>query len=509
MSSSSTASFDRVVALVSVVILAVLMWFSASLYFENDIKRKLVREAQSGIEKLDIIISEVADTLHQLNNIPEQNCSKDLLIQMRRELFKSNFINDIGFIRNGKLVCTTGLGVLDNPIDAADSDYVSLNGFEVSVNHNIALFDNLYLASIARLKSYNAVIRDESLNGLVDNQFHWQLVYQDNGKNIHIVGEKGIFQPDNLSTYSNFGCSKKAPYCIGLLSDKGQLYKHYHQSLNLTYLLIICLSLIFYVLIRKQLRKYRSIKSRIRRGFGNDAFYCLYQPIVELRSGKIVGCEVLARYKDIQGHVYPDEFIPLINKLELTWSFTEKVILETLRDVELIAPELKGFKFNINFFAKDISSSQVLEILKLPELLESKVQLVIEITEDEKLSTRSSAKALKKLSDKGFLIAVDDFGTGYSNLKQLRDISCDTLKIDRSFISEMEDGSIRSTLIPHIVDIAKQLNLKIVAEGVENEMQRSALLDEGVEFAQGWLFGKAMPMAELLALIKKQEQEQA
>ena len=58
------------------------------------------------------------------------------------------------------------------------------------------------------------------------------------------------------------------------------------------------------------------------------------------------------------------------------------------------------------------------------------------------------------------------------------------------------------------MDIAKQLNLKIVAEGVENEMQRSALLDEGVEFAQGWLFGKAMPMAELLALIKKQEQEQ-
>ncbi|MDC2890698.1 EAL domain-containing protein [Psychrosphaera algicola] len=105
-------------------------------------------------------------------------------------------------------------------------------------------------------------------------------------------------------------------------------------------------------------------------------------------------------------------------------------------------------------------------------------------------------------------MAVDDFGTGYSNLKQLRDISCDTLKIDRSFISEMEDGSIRSTLIPHIVDIAKQLNLKIVAEGVENEMQRSALLDEGVEFAQGWLFGKAMPMAELLALIKKQKQKQ-
>lgn len=479
-----------------------------SIYFEKDLRRTLANEADSGIEKLDIIISEVSGSLRKLNQLPTQNCNNELLVQMRRVMFNSNFINDIGFLSGRNVICTTGLGVLDEPFDAGNSDYIGINGFEVTAKLNLLLFDEVYPASIVRFKSYNAVIKDESLMDLIDDQFRWELVYQDNEKIIHIVGEEGIFEAHNGTEYSTSNCSDIAPYCIGLLSDEGQLFKHYQQSINMAYLLIICLSLIIYVLIRKQLRRFRSLKSRIKRGFRNDNFYCLYQPIVELRSGKIVGCEVLARYQDNQGVVYPDLFIPLINALGLTWAFTEKVIVQSLNELDHIAPELKKLKFNINFFAKDISSTQVLKVLDLPGISDTKIQLVIEITEDEKLSTRSSAEALKTLSDKGFEIAVDDFGTGYSNLKQLRDISCDTLKIDRSFISEMEDGSIRSTLIPHIVDIAKQLNLKIVAEGVENELQRTALLNEGVEFAQGWLFGKAMPMAELLALVKEQEQEQ-
>ena len=128
--------------------------------------------------------------------------------------------------------------------------------------------------------------------------------------------------------------------------------------------------------------------------------------------------------------------------------------------------------------------------------------------ENEKLVGSDVTSYLESLSKAGFKIAIDDFGTGYSNLQQLAKIPCDYLKIDRSFINEMEGGSIRSTLIPHIVKMAHQLNVPIVAEGVENSMQERALQEVGIKYAQGWAFGKPMTLPELIELFSRQQERE-
>jgi sensor c-di-GMP phosphodiesterase-like protein len=96
------------------------------------------------------------------------------------------------------------------------------------------------------------------------------------------------------------------------------------------------------------------------------------------------------------------------------------------------------------------------------------------------------------LRDEGFQISIDDFGTGYSNLNQIASMECNAIKIDRSFVADMETGSIKSSIIPHVVGMAEALKLRVVAEGVENEAQAKKLEEMQVEYGQGWLFGRPM-----------------
>jgi sensor c-di-GMP phosphodiesterase-like protein len=128
---------------------------------------------------------------------------------------------------------------------------------------------------------------------------------------------------------------------------------------------------------------------------------------------------------------------------------------------------------------------------------EKEFKLVLEITEDEQIATQSAVRHIKTLKRKGFLFAIDDFGVGYSNLSQLKSLNCDYLKIDRSFVMEMEDNSIRSSLIPHIVSIAEGLDVSLIAEGVENLDQSKQLQGLTIGFGQGWLYGKPQTIESL------------
>lgn len=499
---------DRIVSLIVVIIFAFLLFFLARLYFQYHVKSDLASHTEAGIHKFEQLTVDVVTTLRTLNQKQVAECDETLLVHMRREMFKSQYIHDIGFLQGEHLICTTGLGVLERPYLDEEPDYIGISGFRVFVNRRLVLFDQVIFATIVRLDSYNAVIKLESLASLINGTLDWELVYTGEQKSHYVSGTHGIYraanQANNDDLLYHISCSEKVPYCLAIHSDPEVATASFQTSYRLMFVIAFILSIVVYVGMKKRIKRYRSLPERVKRGFKADAFYCLYQPIVELQTGKIIGCEVLARYEDNQGQVFPDQFIPLIAKLNLSWPFTEQILNQAIADFSEVSQVLAGFRMNINIFAKDISQSRVTRLCQFKGLEQVDLQLIVEITEDEELASQTSANTLEKLSQHGFEIAVDDFGTGYSNLKQLRDFHCDALKIDRSFISEMEDGSIRSTLIPHIVEIANKLDLKIVAEGVENEAQRQALIDEGVQYAQGWLFGKPMPMKDLAALVAAQ-----
>lgn len=125
-------------------------------------------------------------------------------------------------------------------------------------------------------------------------------------------------------------------------------------------------------------------------------------------------------------------------------------------------------------------------------------QICIEVTERSFMNVSEMSEIISKTRSFGHCVYIDDFGTGYSNLSYLQDLNVDAIKIDKSFIATVHLNAASSLVAPHIINMAHSLNVKMVAEGVEIPAQADYLRAKGVQFAQGWLFGKAMPSTDMI-----------
>lgn len=116
---------------------------------------------------------------------------------------------------------------------------------------------------------------------------------------------------------------------------------------------------------------------------------------------------------------------------------------------------------------------------------------------------------ISRIKKMGYEVSVDDFGTGYSNLRIVKNIQPDIIKIDKSFVFDMEESSVRSSMIPQIIDIAATVGARVIAEGVENVEQRDLLLKLGVQYGQGYYFGRPMPLESFAQMYEEQIRVQA
>ena len=229
---------------------------------------------------------------------------------------------------------------------------------------------------------------------------------------------------------------------------------------------------------------------------------CHYQPIVDLASGQPIGCEVLARLDDAGRLVYPDHFIPALIADNRTWAFDAAVSTRALQELGAALPARGPFKVALNFFPQNLRRDAVEQHLRasLQALDRSDLQVELEVTEYN--FSPEIVPELQRLKADGYFISIDDFGTGYSNLGMVKRVAPDFLKIDKSFVFEMEDASLRSSLIPEIIAIAKAVNSQVVAEGIENAAQAAQLRAMGVPFGQGYYFAKPMPLEAFLAYLR-------
>lgn len=488
----------------AVISLSVIYYSDAMLH--REFHTNLQNSISQAFEAIENISTDTIDTLEELNKYNVVECNDETLLLMRKRIFLSEYIKDIGYFENNKLVCTSGLGMLSPPLPDSIPDYVGEKGVGVWLAKDILLFNRDLKAIAVRKGRFNALIRRDFLGNLLPSALDWELLFTIDGDLTYVAGKSDIYvQLQNqkfTDTSLNIArCSDRIPYCLGVKTPESYFEQQYRSAITGWYIIAGLIFICCFTFTHQFIRQYRSLHSRVRRGLHRGAFYCLYQPIVELDSGRIVGCEVLARFSDGKGDIYPDAFIPIISAVKQTWPFTRSILNYAFNDIKQAKSLPDSFKLSFNAFPQDIESGAILGLLQIDEYKTKTIQVVIEVTEDQKLCSVSSNDVLKALNSHGYQIAIDDFGTGYSNLRQIRDVKCHILKIDRSFVSEMEDGSIRSSLIPHILDIAQKLNVSVVAEGIENTMQSSALKDLGVKYGQGYMFGKPMPFDRLLELI--------
>ncbi|MFD1738930.1 putative bifunctional diguanylate cyclase/phosphodiesterase [Bacillus salitolerans] len=250
------------------------------------------------------------------------------------------------------------------------------------------------------------------------------------------------------------------------------------------------------------------LEADLRKAIKNDEFVLHYQPIVESKTFKLKGFEVLLRWEHPDYQVVPPHrFIPLAEETNLILPMGEwvlrnaclqaKVWQDTYQTSVTVAVNLSIKQFLQNDLADQIK--QILKETKLsPELLE------LEITESMTMNAMHTQEVLKELKQIGVKVAIDDFGTGYSSFAYLKKFSVDQLKIDRSFIRDMESGDTDLAIVRTIVSMAKHLQLEVVAEGVEEINQLHELQKMDCDFIQGYYFSKPVPPNEAEQFIKSQ-----
>jgi diguanylate cyclase (GGDEF)-like protein/PAS domain S-box-containing protein len=240
-------------------------------------------------------------------------------------------------------------------------------------------------------------------------------------------------------------------------------------------------------------------------------FVLHHQPEVDLGSGRIVGCEALVRWAHpTNGLMTADRFISLAEENGTIVPLGRWVLHEACRTVAAWRAEgivSDEFVLRVNLSARQIDqaglAAEVAQLLSDVDLPPG--NLCLEITETALMrDVRAGMAALTALHDVGVILAVDDFGTGYSSLSYLKRFPLDVLKVDRSFVDGIPDEAHDVAITTAILDLARSLDLRVTAEGVETAAQREALLAMGCTNAQGWLFGKAMPAEELAGRLAAQ-----
>lgn len=462
--------------------------------------------AKEILDNVRVVFRDAEITLDYLNALPYESCDVANLSEMRKTLFRSRFVKEIGFYQNDELLCSTYLGILDEPIEEDKPDFYTQLDDAFWINTPLQLFDKQATGTIVKRGRYNAVLDMDSVIGYSYTQ-DWQLFYNGD-KFYHMAGNPGLVD----STLSQEDMDARTGYfslrfilcderytntCLKVRSDHGRVLDLHMGKIVLFVFAMLMTAALTHMLTFNYLRRRRSLESRVSKGLKEHKFYCLYQPFVDLQTGKVIGCEVLSRFEDEFGPIYPDEFIPQVKEQDMTWEFTVDMITTAMKELNENPDIPEGFKVSFNLFSFDFTREGCLDLDFALGMNDKNFKLVLEITEDEQIATHSAVKHIKSLKSKGFLFAIDDFGVGYSNLSQLKTLNCDFLKIDRSFVMDMEDNSIRSSLIPHIVSIAEGLNVELIAEGVENAEQSKELKCLTIGFGQGWLFGKPQSASAL------------
>nr|WP_250885676.1 EAL domain-containing protein [Shewanella jiangmenensis] len=249
------------------------------------------------------------------------------------------------------------------------------------------------------------------------------------------------------------------------------------------------------------------LEADLRKALENDEFYLCYQPQIDVNaSNGVVGMEALLRWKHPKdGLVRTDVFIRVAEACGLVIDLDKWVLLRACSDGARWAAMLdKPFKLSVNVSAVHFRQPDFIDHLKqtLSDTGMPVSCLALEITEGVLMKELQVARPhLQQLKEMGVQVAIDDFGTGYSSLAYLRHFDVNVLKIDRSFLMDIADNPADQAIVSSIIELARNLKLEVVAEGVETEEQLTQVSERGCHIIQGYYFAKPMPREELDAYL--------
>lgn len=497
-------------------IAAALYWASrealrAELSYAGSVADEMLRRAIAARQQIFLALDTLGPTPHAV-------CSEATLGLMRELSMGLSYLKDVGASRDGRLICSS-MGRYPNGIPLGPSDALVPRGVQVWRDVVLPYAPGLHLNLFERRGWVVALHPDFVFDMALRDPDTTMAVLL--GSPPMVIQSRGPIEPARLTRALTLdsGHAELSDHLLVLrhspennittlvAMSRAGLGAHTRKQALILLPLAAIAGLLLVAAVALATRQRLSLPGEIRLGLKRREFHLHYQPLVDLQTGRCIGAEALLRWRRPAGMpMSPDLFIPAAERSGLIRAITACVIGHALRDLPALLAQQPGFHLSINFSAQDLEADgSVTQLLQgLREMQAPPGSLVVEITERNVTDARAAGKQIARLHDHGVQVAVDDFGTGHSSLSVLAGLELDILKIDRSFVDAIDAQAAASLVLPHIIDMAKTLRLLMIAEGVETETQADYLRERGVQYAQGWLYGKAMPLDDLLDLLRTQ-----
>ncbi|QZN79060.1 EAL domain-containing protein [Stenotrophomonas sp. DR822] len=479
-------------------------------------QQRLHAIAERSLRRTEVSYQEALAALKSAEATVLPPCGAEHIQRMQTLVMTTPSSDQMGYFEGGKLRCTSW-GPFQQDVDQPTPDHVTSDGAGITVNVRPEAAGRRPMLSMM-YGSYDVLVDPRRfVDVIVDPDVRLalaspdgRLLSQQDGMDPDLLQQLLREPGDGLDRDTLYASARSGEWLAIATAPRTALAATFRQQAWLFVPLGLLMAAAGAGLVIWLSRRRLSMRGELGIAIRRRELYLHYQPIIELDTGICVGAEALVRWQRPDGtQVRPDLFIPLAEEAGMIAAITDLVIENVVADMRELLAEDRTAHIAINLAAEDISSGRALKVISqrmagsgiLPQ------QIWLEATEHGFLDIDRARTMLAAARRAGHSVAIDDFGVGYSSLQYLQQLPLDALKIDKSFVDAIGTESATSPVTPHIIGMARELGLWVVAEGVETEAQLAYLHSQHVQFGQGWLFSRPLPRDEFIAFHRKRQQQ--
>ncbi|WP_321781820.1 EAL domain-containing protein [Paraburkholderia sp. J94] len=488
--------------------------YVASKDAESRDREELREFANKAVMRAELVTYQAFAALSDLDRIPGPVCSPDRLHQAARVVYNYRYVQDAGAYGDGHYLCSPLLGDISTKnIALPPPDYRSADGYLVWFRQKSPLSDVRKDIQIGRNGNYVSVDSGSYVD-LIDPARRPIAAIQITTGTLMAISP-GVDPAEMLDAWKYGGDVKSdqwyyavaqsatRPLGVVVRSPRGSVLGDWPKVLATWLAVGVVVAAAFGWLVYRRITRQLSFPATLEWAIARRKIDVVYQPVVRLADGECVGVEALVRWTLNGRAISPDVFVRVAEDNRLIQPLTDLVLEKTLAQLVSLLVANPAFYVTINVSAEDLSSLRFLNRLdaSLAGTGIAPQQIRIEATERSFMNHDTTRGVIAAFRAAGHPVYIDDFGTGYSSLAYLQTFEVDVLKIDKSFVDTVVQESASSVVAPHIIAMAHELNVEIVAEGVESAAQAAWLRERGVQYGQGWYYAKAMAAQELVRWI--------
>jgi sensor c-di-GMP phosphodiesterase-like protein len=453
-----------------------------------------------------------------VNAVP---CSEKFLLQLRKVAYRPDGFNEFLYAPGGVVRCSVNAGRFDPPLPLGTPDFALANGGETKVWMDRSLtflgLDGL-TGTIALIEPFAIVLPAQNIHLPSSNWMRSEIVAQaPNGRWWHRYGERGIYYRARYSEsrhgafpvlnglFHQLDCLSPGIHCAATEVSLTGLVANNPAPFAMALLLAAAIAQSLAAPANRLITNYWSFDARFRRRINADSIRCVYQPILDFRTGTIFGCEVLARWRDVDGTIaMPDQFIPIVERSGQTALFTRLVIGRALRELSAHVPADRHLEVNFNIFPRDLDAAWLHQAFSAFGRNPERFDIAVEIVESDALRPERAKTEIEALSRFGIRTYIDDFGTAYANIHTLAELPVEGVKLDRSFAQAPED-SLLANLLSRAIEMIHSTGRKVIVEGVETAARMALLVGTPVDRVQGYFISRPLEISEFVAFLEQHE----